>query len=86
MGIFSRWRYRPNRDVSFGCEYCADDHNRQYGHVQQIGYSDETGRILLRCPRCSALYDASHVEDEVERLDVATAAERFPNADLTAEG
>jgi hypothetical protein len=43
----------------FGCEYCADDQNRWHGYVTQIGSSWERGMILLRCPRCRALYENS---------------------------
>jgi hypothetical protein len=61
----------------FGCDYCADDQNRFFGHVTQIGCDEDRRMILLRCPRCGALYENSPAgadqtrrvtEEEVERL------------------
>lgn len=41
-----------------GCDFCADD-DMYFGHVEQVG-SDEASRLLLlRCPRCGWLYEAS---------------------------
>lgn len=42
-----------------GCGYCADDSNLYFGHVEQIGSSDALRKLLLRCPRCGWLYEAS---------------------------
>jgi uncharacterized C2H2 Zn-finger protein len=42
-----------------GREYCAADDNMCFGHVEQIGSSDSLRKILLRCPRCGWLYQAS---------------------------
>jgi hypothetical protein len=42
-------------DVQYGCSYCADDANRAFGHVEQVASNDAFG-ILIRCPRCSSLY------------------------------
>jgi len=35
-----------HRGVEFGCEYCADEQIRLYGHVSQIG-SNESRRMIL---------------------------------------
>jgi hypothetical protein len=65
--------------VDFGCDYCRDDQNRFYGHVTQIGSSEERGMILIRCPRCGALYEnAPRGPDRTRRLTAAEAVERFP--------
>jgi hypothetical protein len=38
---------------SFGCEYCADEDNRSFGHLDQL--CDESGGVVvLRCPRCGS--------------------------------
>jgi hypothetical protein len=71
---------RPIPDaVDFGCEYCADEQNRFYGHVTQIGSSEARGRILLRCPRCDALYENTPAgPDETRRLTEVEADRLFP--------
>jgi hypothetical protein len=65
--------------TDFGCEFCADDQNRLYGHVTQIG-SDETRQmILLRCPRCGALYENTACgDDNTRRLSPAEANRLYP--------
>jgi uncharacterized C2H2 Zn-finger protein len=63
-----------------GCDYCRDDQNRFYGHVQQIASNEATGVILIRCPRCSTLYENSPAgEDRTRRLTKAEAGTRFPD-------
>ncbi len=66
--------------AEFGCDYCADDQNRWYGHVTQIA-SDEKRRMLLsRCPRCATLYENTpDGEDKTRRLTEAQAASLFPD-------
>jgi hypothetical protein len=67
--------------VDFGCEYCADDQNRLFGHVTQIGSDEERQMILLRCPRCAALYEnAPEGEDRTRRLQPEEAERLFPGA------
>jgi len=75
------WRHGLVAKIEFGCDYCADDQNRWHGHVTQIG-SDETRQmILLRCPRCRALYEnAPQGEDETRRLTEDEARTLYPNA------
>lgn len=65
--------------TDFGCEFCADDQNRLYGHVTQIG-SDETRQmILLGCPRCGALYENTACgDDNTRRLSPAEANRLYP--------
>ena len=68
-------------DQDFGCAYCADEQNRLYGHVTQIASNDETGSLLLRCPRCSALYEVTEgVGSWTIRLSEDEARERLPGA------
>ena len=69
----------PPTDVEFGCEYCADEQNFHYGHLSQIADSELRRRILLRCPRCGALYENTPAgADDIHRLTADQAATRFP--------
>jgi len=61
-----------------GCDYCADDENMYFGHVRQIGSSDSRGKLLLECPRCGWLYEASPIGPKgATHLTAEQAAERF---------
>jgi hypothetical protein len=72
-------RIRRRGEPVFGCEYCADEQNRFYGHVTQLGHSDETGSLLLRCRRCSTLYEVTEgVGSKTIRLSTDEAKRRFP--------
>lgn len=65
--------------TDFGCDYCRDDQNRLYGHVDQIASDEARHLILLRCPRCSSLYENSpDGSDRTRRLTEAEAVARFP--------
>jgi uncharacterized Zn finger protein len=65
--------------VEFGCDYCADDQNRWYGHVTQLAASPERTMILIRCPRCGTLYENTpDGEDETRRLTEDQAASLYP--------
>jgi hypothetical protein len=64
----------------FGCDYCADDQNRFFGHVEQIASSEVTGSLLLRCPRCASLYEMPGGATTATRLTPDEACERFPGA------
>ena len=67
--------------VEFGCDYCADDQNRLYGHVTQISSNAERRTILLSCPRCRALYENTTTgDDRTRRLTLEEAQELFPGA------
>jgi hypothetical protein len=67
--------------VEFGWAYCADDQNRFYGHVTQIGSSEERGTILLCCPRCGAFYETTAGGfEETRRLTAERARDLFPDA------
>lgn len=69
--------------VDFGCDYCADDQNRWYGHLEQIGSSEERRMILLRCPKCETLYENTPKgDDTTRRLSETEAAELYPDASL----
>lgn len=58
----------------YGCEYCADSDNRQFGHLDQL--CDESGGVLLlRCPLCSTFYRA---DDATTRLTVSEADTLLP--------
>lgn len=60
-----------------GCQYCRDDQNMHYGHVEQVA-SDEDKGILLRCPRCTWLYlDACDGRSEPRHIDAGSAATWF---------
>jgi phage FluMu protein Com len=65
-------------DQSRGCEYCEDDQNVFFGHVEQMASSSLTGTILLRCPRCGWLYETTPRGDATTtRLSEKVAHERF---------
>jgi hypothetical protein len=65
--------------IDFGCDYCRDDQNRFYGHVTQIASSEDRGTILIRCPRCSALYENTPAgPDRTRRLTEEEASHLFP--------
>lgn len=67
--------------VEFGCDYCEDNQNRWYGHVKQIGSNEERGMILIRCPKCGALYENTPFgEDQTRRLGEDEARRLFPDA------
>ncbi len=61
-----------------GCEYCADDANMYFGHVAQIGSNETLRKLLLRCPRCGWLYEASASgPKDATHISATDAAERF---------
>lgn len=67
--------------LEFSCDYCLDDQNRLYGHVTQIGSDESRKMILLRCPRCDALYENSYKgEDVARRLTESEARELHDSA------
>ena len=60
-----------------GCDYCRDDQNMHYGHVEQVASNEDRG-VLLRCPQCGWLYlDPSDGLSEPRPLDAANAASWF---------
>jgi hypothetical protein len=62
-----------------GCEYCADDQNMYFGHVLQVGSSEASGKLLLRCPHCGWLYEAApRGPRDATPISAAEAAARFP--------
>jgi hypothetical protein len=65
--------------VDFGCDYCADYQNRNYGHVTQIASDEQRKMLLLRCPRCGVLYETPSDEDLPRRLTEDEAEELFPD-------
>ena len=75
------WKHGVMAEIEFGCDYCADDQNRWYGHVTRIGSDEHRQRILLHCPRCGALYENSpQGEDATRRLTEDEARKLNPNA------
>jgi hypothetical protein len=66
----------------YGCEYCADDQNRLYGHVTQVGTHAELSLLLLQCPRCGALYEMDGVGAKTVRLMPSEAKQRYPHVQL----
>jgi uncharacterized C2H2 Zn-finger protein len=65
--------------VDFGCDYCRDDENRWFGHVTQIGSDERRRMILLKCPRCGALYENTPSgPDRTRRLTNDEAHRLFP--------
>jgi len=79
------WRGRWTRRIEFGCRFCADDQNRLFGHVTQIGSDESRRRILLQCPRCGALYENTpRGNDNTHRLTMDQANKLYP--DVTING
>lgn len=69
----------PPPGVEFGCEFCAYQTQFHQGGVEQIGTDVERNRILIRCPRCGALYENTPTgSDEIRRLTQNQADELFP--------
>jgi len=68
-----------SKPVDYGCDYCRDDQNRLYGHITQIASDNDRRMILLRCPRCGALYENSaRGPDRTRRLTESDADQLFP--------
>jgi len=66
--------------IDFGCEFCADDQTRLYGHLTQLASNETRQMILLRCPRCGALYENTpRGEDNTRRLSPSEADQLYPD-------
>jgi uncharacterized C2H2 Zn-finger protein len=49
-----------------------------YGHVEQVASNESTRTLLLRCPRCGWLYEASAVgKKDARRITEDAASLRF---------
>jgi hypothetical protein len=50
-------RRRPveSQDGVWGCDFCADSDNRDFGHLDQV-LGNDGGVALLRCPLCQVIY------------------------------
>ena len=72
-------RTRRVKDVNErGCDYCADHANMYFGHVHQLRLGEKRHKLLLECPRCGWLYEASPTgPPDAIHLTPAQAAERF---------
>ena len=67
--------------IAFGCDFCGDWQNRNFGHVTQIGTDLDRGMILIRCPQCGSLYENSiEGEDATRLLDEAEARIIYPGS------
>ena len=53
--------------ATVGCDYCRDEQNRFFGHVTQIASDEDRRMILLRCPRCGAIYENIPDGDDATR-------------------
>jgi len=68
----------PSPRSDRGCDYCADDQNMFYGHVEQICSNEERATLLLCCPRCGWLYETSPTgHAEAQPLSEQEARDRF---------
>jgi hypothetical protein len=64
--------------ITRGCDYCADDQNIFFGHIEQVASSEQSQTILLRCPRCGWLYETTPGgEATATHLSQPEARERF---------
>ncbi len=60
-----------------GCDFCRDDHNMHFGHVEQVASNEDKG-VLLRCPECAWLYlDPCDGRSEPLSIDALDAASWF---------
>ena len=65
-------------DPDRGCEYCADDANLYFGHVEQIAGDEANRTLLLRCPRCGSFYEVGRAESaQATRPTTAEITARF---------
>jgi len=65
---------------SFGCEYCASEENRLFGHVPQIGSNALQHLIVMRCPKCGAFYsNTPDGDDQTQRLKETAALRLMDN-------
>jgi hypothetical protein len=66
-----------SRVMERGCDFCLDDQNMHFGHVEEVA-SDTVRGLLLRCPKCGWLYlDPSDGASEPSPIDPASAATWF---------
>jgi hypothetical protein len=68
----------PVIDGDRGCEFCADDRNMFYGHVEQVASNDVLGTLLLRCPRCGTFYEQDPQSGSTVRWPPDNLASHFP--------
>ena len=47
----------------YGCAFCRDYQNRNFGHLNYIAVEPKTGVRLLRCPVCRSLYQDDNHSD-----------------------
>lgn len=60
-----------------GCEFCRDEQNMYFGHVEQLASNEDKG-VLLRCPQCGWLYlDPRDGRSEPRHIEADTAASWF---------
>jgi hypothetical protein len=59
-----------------GCDYCRDDMNMHFRHVDQVASSDVPKTVLLRCPQCGWLYEDDQRSEPVHLSD-DDARQRF---------
>lgn len=68
-------------EVAFGCDFCRDDQNRLFGHLDQIDSDERRRMFLLQCPRCGALYENSaRGQDQTRRLTKSEAEQLYPGS------
>lgn len=64
-----------------GCGYCQDQGNRPY-HLEQLADRPDASDLLMRCPRCSTLWELPAFGRDDATLTLEEARERYPNAAL----
>jgi hypothetical protein len=62
-----------------GCGYCQEQGNRPY-HLEQLADRPGASDLLMRCPRCSTLWELPAVGRGDAPLTLEEARERYPNA------
>lgn len=68
-------------DEPFGCDYCAWDDNRLYGHVPEVASREGRQLTLHRCPRCGTLYEQNESGSIDDRISPDEADRFYPGWD-----
>lgn len=62
----------------FGCDYCAWDGNRLYGHVPEVASREGRLFILVQCHVCGAIYEQNEDGSVDRRLSTEEADLLYP--------
>lgn len=63
--------------VALGCGFCCDSGNRPY-HLEQIATRPDSSDLLMRCPRCSVLWELPALGAPDVILSPSSARAHYP--------